>query len=358
MIGSRRIDSMFDRMLSIGASDLHLHQEKPAKARVHGTMRILPEFGPMSAVEMQTLMRELCGNRWEEFENGHDLDFACEYGTRARFRANFKKHYGGYGAVFRVIPSKILTLDELKAPPILREFAEYKSGLCLVTGPTGSGKSTTLAAVIDHINSTRRSTILTIEEPVEFVHSSRESIIIQREVGTDVKSFGDGLKGALRQDLEVVLVGEMRDLETIRLAVTAAETGLLVFGTLHTNNAIKTIDRIIDVFPPEEQGAVRESLATSLRAVCAQQLLPTADNKGRIAVHEILIQNRAVSNLIREAKTNQIVQAMMSGKAQGMQLLDDVLEGLVKSRSITAEQALMKATDKERFQIMAGRSAS
>jgi twitching motility protein PilT len=352
MNAPRQVDRLFDRMLGMGASDLHLHQGQPAKVRVHGTMRVLPEFPVMDESSISTMMRELCGSRWNEFDEGHDLDFACDFGDKARFRANFKKHYHGYGAVFRVIPSHILTLEELNAPPVLKEFAEYRSGLCLVTGPTGSGKSTTLAAVIDHINSTRRSTILTIEEPIEFVHKSRESMIIQREVGVDVTTFGEGLRGALRQDVEVVLVGEMRDLETIRLAVTAAETGLLVFGTLHTNNAIKTIDRIIDVFPSDEQSAVRESLATALRAVCAQQLLPKADGNGRIAVHEILIQNRAVSNLIREAKTNQITQAMMSGKAQGMQLLDDVLENLVKQRAITPQSAWMKATDKDRFQAL------
>ena len=347
---ARQIDSLFDRMLQMKASDLHLHENEVPKVRVHGVMQLLNDFGPLNTPTIRTMMQELCGNRWANFQDSHDLDFACEHGEKARFRANFKQHYGGLGAVFRVIPSHVLTLEELKAPPVLKEFAEFPSGLCLVTGPTGSGKSTTLAAIIDHINSTQRRTVLTIEEPIEFVHSSRESVIIQREIGSDVTEFADGLRGALRQDVEVVLVGEMRDLETIRLAVTAAETGLLVFGTLHTNSAIKTIDRIIDVFPPDEQKAVRESLATALRAVCAQQLLPSADGKGRVAVHEILIQNRAVSNLIREAKTNQIIQAMMSGKAQGMQLMDDALEGLLRTNTIAAKDAWMKAADKERFQ--------
>lgn len=347
---ARGIDPLFDRMLQLKASDLHLHENEVPRVRVHGVMQGLDEFGVLSRDAIGSMMRELCNGRWDDFMRTHDLDFACEFGEKARFRANFKMHYGGLGAVFRVIPSHVLTLEELKAPPVLREFAEFPSGLCLVTGPTGSGKSTTLAAIIDHINSTQRRTILTIEEPIEFVHSSRESVIIQREIGSDVNAFADGLRGALRQDVEVVLVGEMRDLETIRLAVTAAETGLLVFGTLHTNSAIKTIDRIIDVFPPDEQTAVRESLATALRAVCAQQLLPTQDGKGRVAVHEIMIQTRAISNLIREAKTNQIVQAMMSGKAQGMQLMDDALEGLVRTNVISGQTAWMKAVDKERFQ--------
>ena len=353
---ARLIDPLFDRMLDLKASDLHLHQDETPKARVHGVMQPLTEFPPFDTGRMAAMMQELCGPRWGEFQEVNDLDFACDFGDRARFRANFKQHYGGLGAVFRVIPSHVLTLEELKAPPVLNEFAEFPSGLCLVTGPTGSGKSTTLAAIIDHINSTQRRTILTIEEPIEFVHSSRESVIIQREIGVDVNEFSDGLRGALRQDVEVVLVGEMRDLETIQLAVTAAETGLLVFGTLHTNSAIKTIDRIIDVFPPDEQKAVRESLATALRAVCAQQLLPTIDGKGRVAAHEIMIQNRAVSNLIREAKTNQIIQAMMSGKAQGMQLMDDALESLVRSNVISGQSAWMKAADKERFQQYAEKS--
>lgn len=347
---ARRIDSLFNRMLSMGASDLHLHEGQVPKARIHGTMRQLAEFPVMDTDEIALLMRELAGERWQAFSDSHDLDFACDHGERARFRVNFKKHYAGYGAVFRVIPSCVQTLEELGSPEVLKQFAEFRSGLCLVTGPTGSGKSTTLAALIDYINTTQRRTILTLEEPIEFVHPSRESVVIQREVGTDVGDFSDGLRGALRQDIEVVLVGEMRDLETIRLAVTAAETGLLVFGTLHTNNAIKTIDRIIDVFPPDEQSAVRESLATALRAVCAQQLLPTADGRGRVAVHEIMIQNRAISSLIREAKTYQIAQAMMSGRAHGMQLLDDVLENLLRTKTITAQDAIMKAADKDRFQ--------
>lgn len=352
MIAQRRIDNLFDRMLNMGASDLHLHQGQVPKVRVNGTMHPLAELSVLDKYEIEAMLSELAGDRWNQFQERHDLDFACDFGDRARFRANFKKHYHGYGAVFRIIPSKVLTLEDLGAPKILKEFADFRSGLCLVTGPTGSGKSTTLAAIIDHINSNSRRTILTIEEPIEFVHTSRESMIIQREVGIDVPDFSDGLRGALRQDVDVVLVGEMRDLETIRLAVTAAETGLLVFGTLHTNNAIKTIDRIIDVFPPEEQAAVRESLSTALRAVCAQQLLKRKDKAGRIAVHEILLQTRAVSTLIREAKTNQITQVMMSGKAMGMQLLDDNLENLVKTGIIDGQQAWMKATDKERFQAM------
>jgi twitching motility protein PilT len=232
---------------------------------------------------------------------------------------------------------------------VLKTFATFTSGLCLLTGPTGSGKSTTLAAIIDYINTTQRRTILTIEEPIEFVHPAKESVVTQREVGLDVESFAAGLKGVLRQDVEVVLVGEMRDLETIRLAVTAAEMGLLVFGTLHTNSAIKTIDRIIDVFPAEEQGAIRQSLATALKAVCAQLLIRKSNNKGRVAAHEVLIQTRAVSNLIRESKTNQVAQVMMSGKSVGMQSMDDTIESLLNSNVINGDDAYMKAIDKDRF---------
>lgn len=349
-MANRLIDPLFDQMLAMNASDLHLHEDEVPKIRVHGTMRPLADFGVLGKAKIEQLMKELCGDRWTQFVEDNDLDFACEHGEKARFRANFKMHYGGLGAVFRVIPSVVKSIEDLGAPVILKDFADIHSGLVLITGPTGSGKSTTLAAILNHINTTKSRTILTIEEPIEFVHTSQQSVIIQREVGADVRTFSDGLRGALRQDIEVVLVGEMRDLETIRLAVTAAETGLLVFGTLHTNNAIKTIDRIIDAFPSDEQKAVRESLATALRAVCAQQLLPTYDGKGRIAVHEIMIQNLAISNLIRESKTNQIVQAMLSGKIHGMQIMDDVLEQMIRRREIKAEHGYMKASDKERFE--------
>lgn len=345
-----RIDSYFETLLRTGGSDLHLHESQLPKIRIHGSMKEIPGSSILGHDEIVGMLHEICPEKkWERFEKSGDLDFAYALGDKARFRANYKKHYHGYGAVFRTIPSHILTLEELGAPPALRTFADFRSGLCLVTGPTGSGKSTTLAAIIDYINSTSKRTILTIEEPIEFVHPQKMSTISQREVGVDVNSFGDGLRGALRQDVEVVLVGEMRDLETISLAVTAAEMGMLVFGTLHTNSAIKTIDRIIDVFPSDGQGAIRDSLSVALRAVCAQLLLKRADGKGRIASHEILIQTRAVSNLIREAKTAQIAQVIMSNRALGMQLMDDTIEELLRVNLVTGVDAYMKAIDKERF---------
>lgn len=337
-------------MLTQGASDLHLHQGQKPKLRLNGSVSVIDSYPELGREQIFRLMSEICDEeRWQRFENHHDLDFAYALGDRARFRANYKKHYHGYGAVFRTIPSRILSLEELGAPDVLKSFAGFSSGLCLVTGPTGSGKSTTLAAVIDFINTNEKRRILTIEEPIEFVHPPKTSVVSQREVGIDVHSFGDGLRGALREDVEVVLVGEMRDLETIRLAVTAAEMGLLVFGTLHTNSAIKTIDRIVDVFPSDEQGAVRESLANALRAVCAQLLLKKKDGKGRVAAHEILLQTKAVSNLIRESKTNQLAQIMMSGRNMGMQNMDDVLNDLVNADVVSGEEAYMKAVDKERF---------
>jgi twitching motility protein PilT len=346
-----QIDQIFDVMLEKGASDLHLHQGQRPKLRIHGSVEEIPDTVVLDEKLTRGLLKEICtADKWEKFEQSGDLDFAYGYEQKARFRANYKKHVHGYGAVFRTIPSRILTLEELKAPEVLKKFATFANGLCLVTGPTGSGKSTTLAGVIDHINCNEARTILTIEEPIEFVHPQKKSTVMQREVGTDCRSFAAGLRGALRQDTEVVLVGEMRDLETISLAITAAETGLLVFGTLHTNSAIKTIDRIIDVFPSDEQGAVRETLAVALRAVCAQLLMKRADGKGRVAAHEILLQTRAISNKIREGNTKQIASDMLSGKKEGMQIMDDVIESYLQQGIITGVDAYMKALDKERFQ--------
>jgi len=349
-----QIDQLFSEMLDMGASDLHLHEDQPPKVRIHGKLEPLGGYPPLNRLTVKQILKEICpADRWKKYEDTGDLDFAYALEDRARFRANYKKHYHGYGAVFRTIPSRILTLEELGTPEVLRSFAHFSSGLCLVTGPTGSGKSTTLAAVIDYINTTQRRTILTIEEPIEFVHPPKESVVTQREVGVDTPSFGEALRGALRQDVEVILVGEMRDLETISLAVTAAEMGMLVFGTLHTNSAVKTIDRIIDVFPNDQQSAIRESLAVALRAVCAQLLIRTADGQGRVAAHEVLIQTRAVSNLIREAKTVQLPQVMQSGRAMGMQNMDDTIENLLKGNKIAGEDAYMKAINKERFAMYA-----
>ncbi|MDK2971508.1 MAG: twitching motility protein PilT [Candidatus Sumerlaeota bacterium] len=352
------IDVLFQEMLDSGASDLHIAEGNPPRLRLHGKVVPVQGWAPLESEQIRAMMAEICDEkRFAKFEECGDMDFAYQYENKARFRCNFNKQYTGYGAVFRTIPSKILTLEQLKVPEVLETFAEFVSGMVLVTGPTGSGKSTTLAAVIDHINSNYARHILTIEEPIEFVHPHKKSTIVQREVHIDCHSFSDGLKSSTRQDFDVVLVGEMRDLETISLAVTAAEMGVLVFGTLHTNSAIKTVDRIIDVFPSDQQPAIRAMLSVSLKAVCAQLLLKTADGKGRRAANEIMIQNRAISNYIREGKTNQIAQVIMSGRAQGMQLMDDAIEGYLREGVITAEEAYMKALDKHRFlSYMQGKS--
>ncbi|MBI1289894.1 PilT/PilU family type 4a pilus ATPase [bacterium] len=344
------IDELFDKMLGSGASDLHLSEGQPPKLRLHGEVVPITEFGLLERERFRGILREILDEkRWNVFEERGDMDFAYAYESKARFRANYNKQYAGYGAVFRTIPSKILTLEDLGAPEVLKTFGTYNSGLCLVTGPTGSGKSTTLAGVIDHINSNQARHILTIEEPIEFVHPIKRSTIVQREVGIDTRSFADGLKATSRQDLDVLLVGEMRDLETIALAVSAAETGTLVFGTLHTNSAIKTVDRIIDVFPSDQQNAIRQTLAVSLKAVCAQLLLKRKGGKGRIAAHEIMVQTLAMSNTIREGKNTMLTQIIMSNRSIGMQLMDDCIEGYLQKGLIDGEEAFMKALEKDRF---------
>ena len=345
-----QIDRLFDMMLQNGASDLHLAQGQPPKFRLHGEITLAEGYSVLEADQIQTYLREICTTKyWEKYEEKGDLDFAYAYESKARFRANYLKQYYGYGAVFRIIPSKIFTLEDLGAPPVLQKFASWTSGLCLVTGPTGSGKSTTLAAIIDMINTTSKRVVLTIEEPIEFVHPQKQSTIIQREVGQDALSFGQGLHGATRQDVDVILVGEMRDLETNALAVAAAEMGTLVFGTLHTNSAIKTVDRIVDIFPFDQRKAVRESLASALQAVCAQLLLRKKGGAGRVACHEILIQTRAVSNMIRDCKTSQLKQVMMSSRAMGMQVMEDAIEALLQQEIIDGREAYLKATEKDRF---------
>ncbi len=343
------IDQLFDVMLQSGASDLHLAQNNPPRLRLHGSVVDVQGWPVLGEDQLRAMLQEICAEkRWKAYENKGDLDFAYALGDRARFRCNYNKQMAGYGAVFRTIPSKILTLEDLKVPAVLRTFAYYRSGLVLVTGPTGSGKSTTLAAIINEINSNIARHILTIEEPIEFVHPHRMSTIVQREVGVDTPSFAAALKAASRQDADVVLVGEMRDLESISLAVTAAETGVLVFGTLHTNSAMKTVDRIIDVFPSDQQNQIRQMLAVSLRAVCAQLLLKKKGG-GRIAANEIMIQNRNVANCIREAKTVQLLSAILGGKKEGMQLMDEAIEGFLRADLIDGHEAYMKAHDKERF---------
>jgi len=344
-----KIDALFQELINRGGSDLHLAEGQPPKIRIHGDITAIRDE-PLTRVELDPMLQEIAGDsRWERFLKKGDLDFAYEMDASARFRCNYLKQANGNGAVFRIIPTKILSLEELGLPPVIRTFAHLKGGLVLVTGPTGSGKSTTLAAIIDYINSNMRKHIVTIEEPIEFVHRNKQSIITQREVPECTPSFSQGLKAALREDADIILVGEMRDLETISLALTAAETGLLVFGTLHTNNATKTVDRLIDVFPAEQQQQVRTMLAASLRGVIAQLLMKRCDRPGRIAVNEILVANPAVSAIIREGATQKLADVIVAGKGEGMQFMDDAIMKNLKAGIVTAHEAYMKAIDKARF---------
>jgi twitching motility protein PilT len=342
-----------DRFLSVivkhGGSDLHIGEGQPPKMRVHGD--IIPiRDEPISREEATRMLSEVCGPRnWETFEQRGDLDFAYEMDEASRFRSNYFKQSNGYGATFRLIPTKIATLEELGIPLVVKELVNVRGGLVLITGPTGSGKTTTQAALVDYINQNFAKHVVTIEEPIEFVHNNKESTITQREVPGDSSSFAAGLKAALREDTDIVLVGEMRDLETVSLALTAAETGLLVFGTLHTNNARKTVDRMVDVFPADRQPQARTMLANSLRGVVAQLLLKRADRPGRIAVNEILIANAAVAAIIREGATQKLQDVIISGKAQGMQFMDDAIWALLEKRIVSPHEAFMKAIDKNRF---------
>ncbi len=343
------IDQFFEVLVNAGASDLHLGEGEPPKIRRHG--EIIPiRNEALTREEMAFMLSEIAGeSRWNRYEETGDLDFAYEMDENSRFRCNYLKQTHGYGAVFRLIPTKIMTLDQLGIPAIVKEFGHLRGGLVLVTGPTGSGKSTTLAALIDYINSNFHRHIVTIEEPIEFVHSNKRSIITQREVPEHASSFPTGLKAALREDADIVLVGEMRDLETIQLALTASETGLLVFGTLHTNNARKTVDRMIDVFPSDQQAQVRTMLANSLRGVVAQLLLKKSDGTGRLAVNEILVVNSAASAIIREGATQKLQDVLVSGKSQGMQFMDDTIWGFLQKGMVSPHEAYMKAIDKNRF---------
>lgn len=344
-----QIDQFFEVLIQAGGSDLHLGEGQPPKIRRHGEIIPIREE-VLTREEMAYMLSEICTPRnWQRFEDTGDLDFAYEMNEQSRFRCNYLKQHNGYGAVFRLIPTKIATLEQLGVPPVIKEFGHMRGGIVLVTGPTGSGKSTTLAALIDYINTNYARHIVTIEEPIEFVHTNKKSIITQREVPEHASTFPIGLKAALREDADIVLVGEMRDLETISLALTAAETGLLVFGTLHTNNARKTVDRMIDVFPADQQAQVRTMLASSLRGVVAQLLMKRADGAGRVAVNEILIVNSAVSAIIREGATQKLQDVIVGGKGVGMQFMDDAIWEKLVQGIVTPHEAYMKAIDKARF---------
>ena len=344
-----KIDEFFQALVDQGGSDLHLSEGEPPKVRVHGDVTAIRE-APLTHEEMVELMEPICPAKlWKEFCEIGDADFAYEMDEKSRFRCNYMKQQRGYCCVFRLIPTKILTMEQLNVPEQIKRFGEMRSGLVLVTGPTGSGKSTTLAALIDYINTNFARHIITMEEPIEFVHPSKKSIITQREVPNNCPTFADGLRASLREDADIVLVGEMRDLETISLALTAAETGLLVFGTLHTNNARKTVDRIIDVFPAEQQSQARTMLAGSLRGVVAQLLMKRCDKPGRVAVNEILFATPAVSAIIREGATQKLADVIIGGKGLGMQFMDDAIWQKLQQGIVSPEEAYMKAIDKARF---------
>src|SRR5437763_3878296 len=343
------LDQFLSVIVKHGGSDLHFAEGQPPKMRVHGD--IMPiRAEPISPEEAVQMRSEICAtHNWETFEQRGDLDFAYEIDEFSRFRSNYFKQSNGYGATFRLIPTKIATLEELGIPPVVRDLTNVRGGLILVTGPTGSGKTTTQAALIDYINQNFAKHVVTIEEPIEFVHDSKKSTITQREVPANSSSFAAGLKAALREDTDIVLVGEMRDLETVSLALTASETGLLVFGTLHTNNARKTVDRMVDVFPADRQSQARAMLANSLRGVVAQLLLKRVDRPGRIAVNEILVANAAVAAIIREGATQKLQDVIVSGRAQGMQFMDDAIFALLEQGIVSPYEAFMKAIDKNRF---------
>src|SRR5438876_2931232 len=344
------IDALLEQMVSLGASDLHVTVGSPPAYRVRGEIVRAEGFEPFDADGTRSLLyRILSSEQQKNFELKRQLDFAYSMPGVARFRVNVYYQRESVGAAFRLIPQEIKTLEELNLPPVLHTLAERPRGLVLVTGPTGSGKSTTLAAVIDEINRTRSDHILTVEDPIEFVHRHKRCIVNQREIGPDATSFAEALKAALRQDPDVILVGEMRDLETISTALTAAETGHLVFGTLHTQSASSTVDRIIDVFPAEQQEQVRIQIAGSLQGVVTQALLPTADGVGRIAALEVLFPDDAVRNLIRQGKVEQIYSIMQTGTQKGMQTMEQALGELVLRRIVTLDVALSRSSRPEQL---------
>jgi twitching motility protein PilT len=345
-----RIDALFKLMSDRGASDLHLSAGAPPIFRLRGEME-RQNFKVLGHEELKGILFEILTQKQREtFEAKHDLDFAYTVPGLARFRGNILMQHRGIAAVFRIIPSKILSADDLALPEGIRKLTTLQKGLVLVTGPTGSGKSTTLAAMIDLINSTRHEHILTLEDPLEFIHESKMSLFNQRQIGEHSESFTTALRAALREDPDVILVGEMRDLETISLAMSAAETGHLVFGTLHTSSAAKTVDRIVDVFPKDAQEQVRTVLSEALKGVICQQLLKTADGTGRVAALEVMIGTPAIGNLIREAKTFQIPSIMQTARKDGMQLMDQHILDLLKTKRVTPEEAYRCCQDKKQFE--------
>ena len=344
-----QIDQFLKVLVEQGGSDLHLSTGSPPVMRVHGHMQKF-KFRELSSKDMETLVYEIMDEEWRaRFLTNMDFDFAYEIAGLARFRVNVFWQKKGLATVMRTIPTEVLTADQLGLSEAVRRFCMLAKGLVLVTGPTGSGKSTTLAAMVDLINETRTDHILTIEDPIEFVHVNKKCLVNQREVGTNTKSFANALRAALREDPDVIMVGEMRDRETIELGITAAETGHLVFGTLHTNSAPKTVDRIIDVFPADQQEQIRSMLAESLKGVISQVLMRKKDGEGRVAANEIMVGTSAISNLIRENKVHQIPSMIQTGKKDGMQLLDQHILEFLMSNQIDAAEAYMKSNNKTAF---------
>ncbi|MEI2786085.1 MAG: type IV pilus twitching motility protein PilT [Candidatus Nanopelagicales bacterium] len=345
-----------ETMLAMEASDLHLTVGAPPTVRVAGSLRPIPGAPKFDSPSLQRIMYAILTQQQREvFEERLELDFSYSLPGRARFRVNMYLQRESVGAAFRVIPFEIKNLDSLGIPPIVSSFPSLPRGFVLVTGPTGSGKSTTLAALIDIANTTRHDHIMTVEDPIEFLHRHRNCLVNQREVGTDTLSFAEALKHVLRQDPDIILVGEMRDLETIQVALTAAETGHLVFATLHTQDAAQTVDRIIDVFPPHQQQQIRQQLAGTLQGVVCQTLCKTADGRGRVAAVEVMVATPAIRNLIREGKTHQIYSAMQAGAQHGMQTLDQHLAELVRGHRITYDKGAEKCHHIEDFTRMTGR---
>jgi twitching motility protein PilT len=341
------------------ASDLHLAAGAPPMVRVRGRLTPVEGYPVLTPTDTREIIYSiLTGAQRQRLENNWQLDFAYQIPGRSRFRVNAYFQRSALGAAFRLIPFEVVPLDTLGLPPVVAEFATRPRGLVLVTGPTGSGKSTTLASLIDSINSTREEHIMTIEDPIEFLHQHKKCIVNQRELGSDATSFGEALKAALRQDPDVILVGEMRDLETISTAVTAAETGHLVFATLHTQDTAQTIDRIIDVFPSAQQGQIRAQLSVALQGIMTQTLLPTADGSGRCVATEVLVPTAAVRNLIREAKSHQIYSVLQTGGSHGMQTMDAALASLVRAGKITQQLAESRAHSAEEVRRLLGGSGT
>jgi twitching motility protein PilT len=352
------IDELLESIEALQASDLHIAAGSHPLVRVNGVLGPLEDTPEMTAAETQPLLyRILTTEQQKRLEVERQIDISYAISGIGRFRVNVFFQRGAVGAAFRLIPHKIKTLEELGHPPVLRKLTEIPRGLVLVTGPTGSGKSTTLAAMVDEINRNREGHILTIEDPIEFIHRHRKCLVNQREVGSDARGFADALRGALRQDPDVILLGEMRDLETISTALTAAETGHLVFATLHTRGAAATIDRIIDVFSAEQQAQVRAQLAAALEGVVTQTLLPTADGRGRVAAMEIMLPDYAVRNLIRQRKLEQMYSVMQTGTARGMQTLEQSLAELVQRGAVSTEAALDSSSYPEQLLGLLGRAA-